>query len=107
MGRTRAACQGRPRGRLSARRTLITGITGPDGAHLTELLLAEGYAVLSAQPMRRLQVVCPIITVNYLESYGLFAVSGILFNHESPGRGLKFETRKVTDGVAEIKVGLT
>ena len=45
------------------------------------------------------------ITVNYRESYNLFAVSGILFNHESPRRGLEFVTRKVTDGVAQIKVG--
>ena len=47
------------------------------------------------------------ITVNYRESYDLFAVSGILFNHESPRRGLEFVTRKVTDGVAKIKAGLT
>jgi GDPmannose 4,6-dehydratase len=47
------------------------------------------------------------ITVNYRESYGLFAVSGMLFNHESPRRGLEFVTRKVTDGVARIKLGLT
>lgn len=47
------------------------------------------------------------ITVNYRESYGLFAVSGILFNHESPRRGLEFVTRKVTDGVARIKLGLS
>jgi GDPmannose 4,6-dehydratase len=46
------------------------------------------------------------ITVNYRESYGLFACSGILFNHESPRRGLEFVTRKVTDGVARIKHGL-
>jgi GDPmannose 4,6-dehydratase len=46
------------------------------------------------------------ITVNYRESYGIFAVSGILFNHESPRRGLEFVTRKVTDGVARIKLGL-
>ena len=46
------------------------------------------------------------ITVNYRESYGLFAVSGILFNHESPRRGVEFVTRKVTDGVARIKLGL-
>jgi GDPmannose 4,6-dehydratase len=46
------------------------------------------------------------ITVNYRESYNLFAVSGILFNHESPRRGLEFVTRKVTDGVAQIKLGL-
>jgi GDPmannose 4,6-dehydratase len=47
------------------------------------------------------------ITVNYRESYGLFAVSGILFNHESPRRGLEFVTRKVTHGVASIKLGLS
>lgn len=46
------------------------------------------------------------ITVNYRESYNLYAVSGILFNHESPRRGLEFVTRKVTDGVARIKLGL-
>jgi GDPmannose 4,6-dehydratase len=46
------------------------------------------------------------ITVNYRESYNLFAVSGILFNHESPRRGLEFVTRKVTDGIARIKLGL-
>jgi GDPmannose 4,6-dehydratase len=47
------------------------------------------------------------ITVNYRESYDLFAVSGILFNHESPRRGKEFVTRKITDGVARIKLGLT
>ena len=46
------------------------------------------------------------ITVNYRESYGIFACSGILFNHESPRRGLEFVTRKVSDGVARIKLGL-
>jgi len=46
------------------------------------------------------------ITVNYRESYGLFAISGILFNHESPRRGLEFVTRKISDGVARIKLGL-
>jgi GDPmannose 4,6-dehydratase len=46
------------------------------------------------------------ITVNYRESYGLFAVSGILFNHESSRRGLEFSTRKISDGVARIKLGL-
>jgi GDPmannose 4,6-dehydratase len=45
------------------------------------------------------------ITVNYRESYGLYAVSGILFNHESPRRGLEFVTRKVTHGVARIATG--
>jgi GDPmannose 4,6-dehydratase len=46
------------------------------------------------------------ITVNYRESYNLFAVSGMLFNHESPRRGLEFVTRKVSDGVARVKLGL-
>src|SRR5437762_3556772 len=46
------------------------------------------------------------ITVNYRESYNLFAVSGMLFNHESPRRGLEFVTRKVTDAVARIKLGM-
>jgi GDPmannose 4,6-dehydratase len=46
------------------------------------------------------------ITVNYRESYGIFACSGILFNHESPRRGREFVTRKVTDGAARIKLGL-
>jgi GDPmannose 4,6-dehydratase len=45
--------------------------------------------------------------VNYRESYGLYAVSGLLFNHESPRRGIEFVTRKVTDGVARIKLGLS
>src|SRR5262245_19958722 len=46
------------------------------------------------------------ITVNYRQSYGLFAMSGMLFNHESPRRGLEFVTRKVSEGVARIKLGL-
>jgi GDPmannose 4,6-dehydratase len=46
------------------------------------------------------------ITVNYRESFGLYAVSGILFNHESPRRGLEFVTRKVSYGVAKIRLGL-
>lgn len=46
------------------------------------------------------------ITVNYRESYDMFAVSGILFNHESPRRGIEFSTRKISDGVARIKLGL-
>src|SRR5258706_1027039 len=45
------------------------------------------------------------ITVNYRESFGMFAASGILFNHESPRRGLEFVTRKISDGVARIKLG--
>lgn len=47
------------------------------------------------------------ITINYRESYNLYAVSGILFNHESPRRGLEFVTRKITYGVAKIKLGLS
>jgi len=47
------------------------------------------------------------ITVNYRESFDMFAASGILFNHESPRRGLEFVTRKITDGVARIKQGMT
>jgi GDPmannose 4,6-dehydratase len=47
------------------------------------------------------------ITVNYRESYNIFATSGILFNHESPRRGLEFVTRKITDSVAHIKLGLS
>lgn len=47
------------------------------------------------------------ITLNYRESFGLYAVSGILFNHESPRRGLEFVTRKVTDSVARIKLGIS
>lgn len=47
------------------------------------------------------------LTVNYRESYGMFAVSGVLFNHESPRRGLEFFPRKVSDGVARIALGLS
>ncbi|HET7186948.1 MAG TPA: GDP-mannose 4,6-dehydratase [Gemmatimonadaceae bacterium] len=47
------------------------------------------------------------ITLNYRESFGLYAVSGILFNHESPRRGLEFVTRKVTDGAARCKLGVS
>ena len=47
------------------------------------------------------------ITVNYRESYGIYACSGILFNHESPRRGLEFVTHKITNGVARIKLGLS
>ena len=47
------------------------------------------------------------ITVNYRESFGMFATSGILFNHESPRRGLEFVTRKISNGVARIKLGLS
>src|SRR5277367_5634120 len=46
------------------------------------------------------------LTLNYREAYGMFATNGILFNHESPRRGLEFVTRKITNGVAQIKAGL-
>jgi GDPmannose 4,6-dehydratase len=52
------------------------------------------------------KVYAHFITVNYRESYDLFACSGILFNHESPRRGKEFVTRKISDGVARIKLGL-
>ncbi len=63
-------------------------------------------SVLAPQPLRRRQGYGHWITVNYRESYGLFACSGIMFNHESPWRGKEFVTRKVTDAVARIKHGL-
>jgi GDPmannose 4,6-dehydratase len=66
----------------------------------------EGTAFYPRSPYGVAKVYGHFITVNYRESYGLYAVSGILFNHESPRRGLEFVTRKVTDGVARIKLGL-
>src|SRR2546427_11209731 len=116
------------------RTALITGITGQDGSYLAELLLeavrlahptARFYQASSSEmfgkavetPQRETTPFYPRspygvakvyghwITVNYRESYGLYAVSGILFNHESPRRGLEFVTRKVSDAVARIKLG--
>jgi len=46
------------------------------------------------------------MTINFKESYGMYCANGILFNHESPIRGMEFVTRKITDGVARIKLGL-
>jgi GDPmannose 4,6-dehydratase len=66
----------------------------------------EGTAFYPRSPYGVAKVYGHWITVNYRESYGLFAVSGILFNHESPRRGMEFVTRKVTDAVARIKLGL-
>src|SRR5206468_3681584 len=66
----------------------------------------EGTAFYPRSPYGVAKVYGHWITVNYRESYGLFAVSGILFNHESPRRGMEFVTRKVSDGVARIKRGL-
>ena len=66
----------------------------------------EGTAFYPRSPYGVAKVYGHWITVNYRESYGLYAVSGILFNHESPRRGMEFVTRKVSDGVARIKRGL-
>ena len=66
----------------------------------------EGTAFYPRSPYGVAKVYAHWITVNYRESYGLFAVSGILFNHESPRRGMEFVTRKVSDAVARIKLGL-
>ena len=66
----------------------------------------EGTAFYPRSPYGVAKVYGHWITVNYRESYDLFAVSGILFNHESPRRGMEFVTRKVTDAVARIKLGL-
>ncbi len=66
----------------------------------------EGTSFYPRSPYGVAKVYGHWITVNYRESYGMFAVSGILFNHESPRRGLEFVTRKVTDAAARIKLGL-
>ncbi|HET7468212.1 MAG TPA: GDP-mannose 4,6-dehydratase [Gemmatimonadales bacterium] len=73
---------------------------------VTETPQRESTAFYPRSPYGVAKVYGHWITVNYRESYGLFAVSGILFNHESPRRGIEFVTRKVTDGVARIKLGL-
>jgi GDPmannose 4,6-dehydratase len=66
----------------------------------------EGTALYPRSPYGVAKVYGHWITVNYRESYGLAACSGILFNHESPRRGIEFVTRKITNGVARIKHGL-
>jgi GDPmannose 4,6-dehydratase len=73
---------------------------------VTETPQREDTAFYQRSPYGVAKVYGHWITVNYRESYGLYAVSGILFNHESPRRGIEFVTRKVTDGVARIKLGL-
>src|SRR2546426_3044880 len=73
---------------------------------VTETPQREGTPFYPRSPYGVAKVYGHWITVNYRESYELFAVSGILFNHESPRRGIEFVTRKVTDGVARIKLGL-
>src|SRR5436190_1669434 len=107
---------------MAAKRALITGITGQDGSYLAELLLEKGYDVhrkVREVPQTELTPFHPrspygvakvyghFITVNYRESYGLHATSGILFNHESPRRGREFVTRKITWHAAAIKAGVT
>jgi len=66
----------------------------------------EGTAFYPRSPYGVAKVYGHFITVNYRESYGMYCVSGILFNHESPRRGREFVTRKVTDAAARIKRGL-
>jgi GDPmannose 4,6-dehydratase len=73
---------------------------------VTETPQRESTAFYPRSPYGVAKVYGHWITVNYRESYGLYAVSGILFNHESPRRGIEFVTRKVSDGVARIKLGL-
>ena len=58
------------------------------------------------KPVRHAKLAAHWSTINYRESYGLFACAGILFNHESPVRGIEFVSRKITDGVARIKHGM-
>ncbi len=105
---------------LQGRRALITGVTGQDGAYLARLLLDKGYQVFGRvqapvqdestpfhprSPYGVAKAFAHWLTVNYRESHGLHASSGILFNHESPLRGLEFVTRKISAGVARIKLG--
>jgi len=71
-----------------------------------EVPQSESTAFYPRSPYAVAKVYGHWITVNYRESYGLFAVSGILFNHESPRRGREFVTRKISEGVARIKLGL-
>ena len=74
--------------------------------HVLETPQNESTPFYPRSPYGVAKVYGHFITVNYRESYDLFACSGILFNHESPRRGLEFVTRKVTDGVARIKLGM-
>jgi len=67
----------------------------------------ESTLLVPASPYAVAKVFGHLLTQNYRRAYGLFACSGILFNHESPRRGIHFVTRKVTDGVARISLGLT
>jgi GDPmannose 4,6-dehydratase len=73
---------------------------------VTEVPQTEKTPFYPRSPYGVAKVYAHWITVNYRESYGIFAVSGILFNHESPRRGLEFVSRKITNGVAQIKLGM-
>jgi GDPmannose 4,6-dehydratase len=73
---------------------------------VVEVPQTEGTPFYPRSPYGVAKVYGHWITVNYRESFGLFAVSGILFNHESPRRGLEFVTRKITEGAARIKLGM-
>jgi len=64
------------------------------------------FKVLSTKPLRLCQGICTLGMHQLQESYGMHASNGILFNHESPRRGIEFVTRKITDGVARIYHGL-
>ena len=74
--------------------------------HVAEVPQTERTPFHPRSPYGVAKVYAHLATVNYRESYGLFAVSGILFNHESPRRGLEFVTRKISDATARIKLGL-
>src|SRR5207247_2491601 len=114
-----------PRSGQPRRTPLITGVTrlleavrlAHPAARVYQASSSEMFGKVRETPQRETTPFYPrspygvakvyghLITVNYRESYGLFAVSGILFNHESPRRGLEFVTRKVSDGVARIVKG--
>ena len=66
----------------------------------------EDTLLVPASPYAVAKVFAHLFTQNYRRAYGLFACSGILFNHESPRRGIHFVTRKVTDGAARISLGM-
>ena len=73
--------------------------------HVQEIPQSEKTALYPRSPYGVAKVYAHWMTINYRESYDIFGTSGILFNHESPLRGLEFVTRKITDGVARIKLG--
>ena len=88
-----------------AQRPLLSGQLERDVRQGRETPQSESTPFYPRSPYGVAKVYGHWITVNYRESFDLFAVSGILFNHESPRRGLEFVTRKITDAVARIKIG--